>query len=641
MRDRVEVVDCDSPVKTLLLAESHPPTLEHLTGLLSQAGYTVRPVNDAITALEHFSADNPDIVVLSVDLPRVEGQHVVHLIRSHSQGGRVPIVAIDKGHLGRARGVASVLDLKVNAYIPDPLKPGELVPRLEPLVRAAQAVPLTGILATLSRPAVIAGELRGYPLPAQLHGLYRLRRDGVLVAAHRDLSRRVFFLRGGAVSFDSTSRQDSLPRFLRGRGVLTEAQESRVVEALSSGLRIGAALADAGVEAAGEDLLQLLRDYTREMLGRVLSMREGRYAFYAGDEFASEVATVEAPALAPVLQGGRRMFPLKVMAASLRANLTEYAVRSADFSRDLQAMALDTEDLKIALQINGRIMLRDLLAHGRGELRASYTLLWFLKLTGGVTFSPTPVATGSDALSAAAAPDVIAPRKRKTMPGETAAALREEAVRIITRSYFGCLGLDIAADAEAVERAYHETAMRFHPDTHAEFDLSDLKDLLDSVQEKLSAAYRVLSVEEKRKAYLQYLFSRQDVVGRATTINVDAEIALRRGEASLKKRDFRAAMQAFEEAVAFNPGEPEYYSYLSWATYQGSPGPLVQRARGAQKSLKKALTLDPYLERAQIIAAIIEMDLGDAPLARKKLLKVLELNPYSTLAKAALQKVGK
>ena len=98
-------------MKTLLLAESHPPTLEHLTGLLSQAGYTVRAVNDAVVALEHFSADNPDVVVLSVDLPRVEGQHVVQLIRGHSQGGRVPIVAIDKGHLGRARGVGSVLDL--------------------------------------------------------------------------------------------------------------------------------------------------------------------------------------------------------------------------------------------------------------------------------------------------------------------------------------------------------------------------------------------------------------------------------------------------------------------------------------------------------------------------------------------------
>jgi CheY-like chemotaxis protein/tetratricopeptide (TPR) repeat protein len=627
-------------LKTLLLAESHPPTLEHLKGLLSQAGYTVRAVNDPVTALEHFAADNPAVVVLAVDLPLVGGAHVVHLIRSHSQGTRVPIVAIDKGHLGRARGVAAVLDLKVNAYVGDPLKPGELVPRLEALVRAAQAVPLTGLAATLSRPAVNSGELKGYPLPGLLHSLYRLRRDGVLVVAHRDLSRRVYFLRGGAVSYDSSSKADALPRFLVDRKVLTEAQAERVVEALASGLRIGAALADAGVEAAGEELLQLLRDYTRDRLERVLGMREGRYAFYSGDEFTAEVASVEVPALAPVLAGARRCFPLKAMAATLRANLGEYPVRSAEFGRDLQAMALDTDDLKIAMQVNGRIVLKELLAHGRGELGTAVSLLWFLKLTGGVTFSATPVATGTDVLSNAVLPDRIAPRKRKALPPETAASLREEAVRIITRSYFGSLGLDIAADTEAVERAYHETAMRFHPDTYAEFDISDLRDLLDSVQEKLSASYRVLSVEEKRKAYLQYLFSRLDV-GRNTSVVVDAEIALRRGGSALKRRDFGTAMRAFEEAVTLNPNEPEYYAFLAWATYLAAPGALVVRAQKAQKVLKKALSLGPYVERLHIIAAIIDTDLGDAPLARKKLLKVLEYNPYSQLAKAALRKVGR
>ena len=57
-------------------------------------------------------------------------------------------------------------------------------------------------------------------------------------------------------------------------------------------------------------------------------MREGRYAFYSGDEFTREVASVEVLPLAPVLEGARRCFPLKVMAAALRANLGEYPVRS-------------------------------------------------------------------------------------------------------------------------------------------------------------------------------------------------------------------------------------------------------------------------------------------------------------------------
>jgi CheY-like chemotaxis protein/tetratricopeptide (TPR) repeat protein len=627
-------------VKTLLLAESHPPTLEHLTGLLAQAGYTVRAVSEPGSAMEHFVAGNPDVVVVAVDLPRLDGAHLGQLIRNHSQGGRVPIVAIDKGHLGKARGVAAVLGLKVNAYIQDPLKPGELVARVDELVSSAQAVaPTTGLQAMLARPAVTAGDLKGYPLPELVHVLYRQRRDGVLVVAYRDLTRRVFFARGGAVNYDSSARQDALPGFLLERGLVTEAQAEIVVQNLGSGLRIGAALADAGVEAAGEELLEILRDYTRDRLAQVVAMREGRFAFYGGDEFQQEVATVEIPALAPILDGARRAIPLKAVAAPLRRYLGEYPVRSPEFSKDLPALGLDTDDLKIALQINGRLMLRDLLAHGRGDLRRGYSLLWFLQLTGAVTFSPTPVATEGAAF--AVAPEVIAPRKRKPLPAELAATLREGAVKIITSSYFHSLGLDIAADMEAVERAYHEMGMKFHPDNYAEYDISELKDLLDSVQERLSAAYRVLSVEEKRKAYLQYLLSKLEVGGRVNAINVDAEILIRRGESYLRRKDARMALQLFEEAVGLNPREPEYYCYLAWATYHAALGPLQDRARAAQKVLKRALSLNPSLERAQIIWAIIDNDLGDAPTARKKLLKVLELNPNAKLAKAALRKVGR
>ena len=628
------------PLKTLLLAESHPPTLEHLTGVLAQAGYAVRAVSDAVSAMEHFVADNPDVVVLGVDLPRLEGAHVGQLIRNHKQGGRVPIVAIDKGHLGKAKGVQAVLGLKVNAYIQDPLKPGELVPKLDELVKAAEALaPTKGIEAMLARPALTAGELKGYPLPELVHLIYRQRKEGVLVVAYRDLTRRVFFARGGAVNYDSSARQDALPHFLLARKIVTEAQAEIVLQALASGLRIGAALADAGVEAAGEELLEILRTYTRDRLAQVVGMREGRFAFYGGDEFQQEVATVEIPALAPLLEGARRAIPLKVLAAPLRRHLGEYPVRTSEFGKDLPALGLDTDDLKIAMQINGRLLLRDLLAHGRGDLQRGYSLLWFLRLTGGVTFSATPVAAEGTAF--AAVPDVIAPRKRKAIPPELGAALREGAVKIITSSYFRSLGLDIAADMEAVERAYHETAMKFHPDNFAEYDLSDLRDLLDSVQEKLSASYRVLSVEDKRKAYLQYLLGKLEVGGRINAINVDAEVLIRRGESYLRKKDYRMALQLFEEAVALNPREPEYYSYLAWATYHSALGTVKDRAKEAQKVLKRALSLSPTLERAQIISAIIENELEDATSARKRLLRVLELNPNSKLAKAALRRVGR
>jgi tetratricopeptide (TPR) repeat protein len=561
------------------------------------------------------------------------------LIRNSDRGVRLPIIAIDKGHLSKAKGVGAILDIKANAYIPDPMKPNELVSKLGALLAALQSSvgEASGLQKVMERPPMSTGDLQGFPLPALLHSFFRAQREGVLVVAHRDLTRRVFLIRGSPINYDSTARQDGLPQFLAERGDLTDAQADALRDALARGSRIGTALVELGVSLQGEELLQKLRDYTRDKVAQVVGMREGRYAFYGGNEFADGIASVEVPGLAPILEGARRTFPLKVFAQPLRARLEHFPFRTPDFGKDLPALGLGTADLKIAMQLNGRFVSKDLLAHGRGELRETYSLLWFLHLAGDVKFSPKPVASAEEPAYAAA--DKIAPKKRKPLPPELVAELRDAAVKIITGSYFRVLGLDITADTEAVEKAYHQVAQRFHPDSYPEYDTSEIRDLLDSVLDKLAASYRVLTIEEKRKGYLQYLLSRLDV-GRSV-INVDAEIAIKRGESALKRKDAPTALRAFEEAVALNPREPEYYTHLAWATYLAGSGDKKAQAKAALKLLKKASALNPYLERAIVISAIIEGETGDLTAARKKLRKVLELNPNAQLAKAALLKVGR
>lgn len=628
-------------MKAILLAENHAPTRDHLRAELTQAGYVVRVAEDAERAVELFTADRPDALVISVDFPRLDGAHVGKVLRSTSHGHRAVIIAIDKGHLKKQRGVSEMLDVKPNGYVIDPMEPGELLGKLKTALAVTDA-PKTegtesGIQKTLSRPAIASGELKNFPLPQLLHANHRIQRDGILVVAHRDLSRRVFFVKGAPVAYDSSARQDALPFYLCERGQLTEAQATQMLASMHSGMRIGAALVEAGASLEGEDVLQALRDYTRDKVAQLIGMRAGRYAFYAGSEFVNELAHVDVPALAPILDGARAAFPIKTFAQALKGHANEFPFRTAQFGKELSALGLDTTDLKIAMQMNGRIALKDLIAHGRGELRVAYSLLWFLTLTGDVAFSRIPQSANAD--QAYAAQDRIAPRKRKPMPPELANELRDAAVKIITASYFRVLGLDISADTEAVERAYQEVAAKFHPDTYPDYDTSEIKDLLDSVQDKLAASYRVLSSEEKRKAYLHFLLSRLDA--KRVSVNADAEIALKRGENLLKRRDPRGALRAFEQAVQLNPREPEYYSFLGWATWLAASGDKKDRAKAAQKILKKALSLNPYLERATVMSAIIEGETGDASAARKRLLKVLELNPRSQIAKAALLKVGR
>jgi tetratricopeptide (TPR) repeat protein len=341
------------------------------------------------------------------------------------------------------------------------------------------------------------------------------------------------------------------------------------------------------------------------------------------------------PALAPILEGARRSLTLKFFTQALRPHLGEFPRAAERFVVDLPALGLSAGDLAIALQVNGRSRLRDLLLRGSGDLRRTYSLYWFLSLTENIEYASEPATAsveGEQQPSAA--------HKSRLLPAKVLHNLREEALSILNSSYLGSLGLEMAATGQDVESAYREVAARLHPDSFAEYDTAEIAPLLQSVQEKLLASYRVLSDEEKRKEYLHYLLSRAGE-SRSTELKVDAELALRRGESALRNKDFRKAAKYFEQAVTLNPKEPEYHCFLAWATYLTDPGPGKESAKRALRVLNKALSLNPYLEHAAVISAIIEGESGNESSARKKLLKVLELNPDSKLAKAALRKVGK
>jgi DNA-binding response OmpR family regulator len=115
---RVLVVDDDERLNALL------------TKYLSQFGLSVRTVSHPEAALSALKADPPDIVVLDVMLPDMDGFAVCRRIRAWS---RVPIIMLT------ARGEVTdrILGLEMGAddYLPKPFEPRELVARIQAVLR--------------------------------------------------------------------------------------------------------------------------------------------------------------------------------------------------------------------------------------------------------------------------------------------------------------------------------------------------------------------------------------------------------------------------------------------------------------------------------------------------------------------------
>jgi two-component system, OmpR family, response regulator MtrA len=121
------------PAPRVLLVEDDPSIREITAMGLGSAGFQVTPVGDGREALQRFRADRPDLVVLDVMLPVVNGLEVARAIRGESS---VPIVMLT----ARTDAFDVVLGLEAGAddYIRKPFEMPELVARLRAALRRAQ-----------------------------------------------------------------------------------------------------------------------------------------------------------------------------------------------------------------------------------------------------------------------------------------------------------------------------------------------------------------------------------------------------------------------------------------------------------------------------------------------------------------------
>jgi CheY-like chemotaxis protein/tetratricopeptide (TPR) repeat protein len=618
-------------VPRILLAEAHAPTREYVAASLSEAGFDVVTAGDPQRAYEIYASERPDAVVLGAD---AGGEAAALARRLRDANPRVLLVVTDREHLGKARGLPALLPMKANAYVADPTR-RDLAEKLQHLVahRAAPARP-RGIARVLARAPTARGEVKPGVVPGLFHQVWRSVSAGILVLESTGAARRVCFAHGVPVMAHSDDPEEALLRWMRQSGRLDAAAHDAALEAMAGGLSPGAALIAAGVIEPGEPLQALLAEHLRTLVVRMVGAREGRWRFHPGTEFLSDGPSIELAPLKVVLEGARLGMPARHFADALKAVTDAYPVRTVDFQQVLPAAGLASADLRLALALDGRLTTREWLEARSAEMKDALSLLWFLSLVGAVVFRDAPEADGAYGKAV--------PRKKRPLPPERGEAIRQAALRILPGTYLHALGVELDADAAAVEEAYRTVASRFHPDAFAEYDVAELSDLLSAIQDKLAAAYRVLADDERRRAYLEYLLARLEQTGaRRPGVDLQAERALKRGERALHRRRHREAVAALREAAQRNPREPEYLAMLAFALLFDPAQPAAGRGHEARKLARRALALAPDHPRASAALALAEEALGDVAEARKLTLAALRVHPQNEVLKRVLFRLNR
>jgi DNA-binding response OmpR family regulator len=117
---------------TLLIIEDEPELVRVLRSYLEQAGFTVLTALRGDTGLTTWEDKHPDLVILDLNLPGMDGLDVARLIRQ-DETRRTPIIMLT----ARADETDQLLGLELGAddYIPKPFSPRIVVARVNALLR--------------------------------------------------------------------------------------------------------------------------------------------------------------------------------------------------------------------------------------------------------------------------------------------------------------------------------------------------------------------------------------------------------------------------------------------------------------------------------------------------------------------------
>ena len=143
----------------ILLVDDEQAITDNLAPLLERAGFAVTVAADGEQALQQTAAFAPDLIILDVLMPRMDGREVLRRLRQ--EGDWTPVILLTQ--VGESAERAMALEEGADDYLNKPFDPHELIARIRAVLRRrvdapgqkplAMAIRLRACDVTLDRPA--------------------------------------------------------------------------------------------------------------------------------------------------------------------------------------------------------------------------------------------------------------------------------------------------------------------------------------------------------------------------------------------------------------------------------------------------------------------------------------------------------
>jgi two-component system, OmpR family, response regulator ResD len=124
---------------SVLVVDDEPTITDVVSRYLHRAGYETRSAPDGPAALQLAAEARPDLVVLDLMLPGMDGLEVMRRLRAAGNGHRLPVILLT----AKGEPVDRVIGLRLGAddYVAKPFSPAELVARVDAVLRRVDPSP--------------------------------------------------------------------------------------------------------------------------------------------------------------------------------------------------------------------------------------------------------------------------------------------------------------------------------------------------------------------------------------------------------------------------------------------------------------------------------------------------------------------
>lgn len=121
--------------KQVLIVDDEPNIVISLEFLMQQAGYDVHVARTGEEAIEMISRLEPDLILLDIMLPGIDGFEICQWVREHPEWDRIKIIMLTAK--GRDVDIAKGFALGANAYITKPFSTRDLMAEVRRVLEQA------------------------------------------------------------------------------------------------------------------------------------------------------------------------------------------------------------------------------------------------------------------------------------------------------------------------------------------------------------------------------------------------------------------------------------------------------------------------------------------------------------------------